>query len=99
MADGTATPAPPPAPGSTAEGGEVSAYFRTRLAPNPHRAAVWKHLCAYLQRWIPADADVLELGAGWCDFANTIARPAGGRDGPGHHRAARRRRPCAGRGG
>ena len=51
---------------------EVSAYFRTRLAPNPHRAAVWKHLCAYLQRWIPTDADVLELGAGWCDFANTV---------------------------
>ena len=73
MADGTATPAPPPAPGSTADGGEVSAYFRTRLAPNPHRAAVWKHLCDYLQRWIPADSAVLELGAGWCDFANTIS--------------------------
>jgi SAM-dependent methyltransferase len=52
--------------------GEVSAYFRTRLAPNAHRAAVWNHLAAYLQRWIPTDADVLELGAGWCDFANTI---------------------------
>ena len=47
-------------------------YFRTRLAPNAHRAAIWNHLCAYLQRWIPADADVLELGAGWCDFANNI---------------------------
>ena len=50
----------------------VSGYFRTRLGPNPHRAAVWKHVCAYLQRWIPSDAAVLELGAGWCDFANTI---------------------------
>lgn len=67
MPDGaSASASPPPAEG------EVSAYFRTRLAPNPHRAAVWKHLCAYLQRWIPADADVLELGAGWCDFANSI---------------------------
>jgi SAM-dependent methyltransferase len=65
--DGASAPAsPPPADG------EVSGYFRTRLAPNPHRAAVWKHLCAYLQRWIPADAAVLELGAGWCDFANSI---------------------------
>jgi ubiquinone/menaquinone biosynthesis C-methylase UbiE len=67
VADSASAPAsPPPADG------EVSAYFRTRLAPNAHRAAVWNHLCAYLQRWIPADADVLELGAGWCDFANTI---------------------------
>ena len=67
MADGASARVSPPAPD-----GEVSAYFRTRLAPNPHRAAVWKHLCAYLQRWIPADAAVLDLGAGWCDFANTI---------------------------
>ncbi len=29
-------------------------------------------MSAYLQRWIPADAAVLDLGAGWCDFANTI---------------------------
>ena len=68
MADRASVPAsPPPADG------DVSAYFRTRLAPNPDRAAIWKHLCAYLQRWIPADSDVLELGAGWCDFANNIA--------------------------
>ena len=46
MADRASAPASPPTPD-----GEVSGYFRTRLAPNPHRAAVWKHLCAYLQRW------------------------------------------------
>lgn len=69
MADGASAPAPPPADG---EAVEISGYFRTRLAPNPHRATVWKHLCDYLQRWISADSDVLELGAGWCDFANTI---------------------------
>lgn len=67
VSDGASASASPPPPD-----GEVSGYFRTRLAPNPHRAAVWKHLCAYLQRWIPADAAVLDLGAGWCDFANTI---------------------------
>ena len=48
-------------------------YFGTRLAHDPNRAEVWQHLCAYLPRWIPADADVLELGAGWCDFANQVA--------------------------
>jgi len=51
---------------------EVSQYFRTRLAPNPHRTAIWRHICEYLQRWIPADSRVLELGAGWCDFANNV---------------------------
>jgi ubiquinone/menaquinone biosynthesis C-methylase UbiE len=33
---------------------------------------VWRHLCAYLGRWIAPDAAVLELGAGWCDFANNV---------------------------
>lgn len=51
---------------------DVSGYFQTRLAPNPHRTVVWKHICQYLERWIPADAAVLELGAGWCDFANNV---------------------------
>ena len=47
-------------------------YFATRLAANANRAPVWRHICAYLQRWIPEDSDVLELGAGWCDFANLV---------------------------
>jgi len=51
---------------------DVSQYFRTRLAPNPHRTAIWRHICDYLQRWVPAEARVLELGAGWCDFANNV---------------------------
>ncbi len=51
---------------------DVSQYFQTRLAPNPHRTAVWQHICAFMQRWIPADAAVLELGAGWCDFSNNV---------------------------
>jgi len=51
---------------------DVSGYFQTRLAPNPHRSAAWKHICRYVERWIPADAAVLELGAGWCDFANNV---------------------------
>lgn len=47
-------------------------YFETRLAANASRGQVWAHICAYLARWIPADAAVLELGAGWCDFANQV---------------------------
>ena len=47
-------------------------YFATRLAANASREPVWRHICSYLERWIPADSDVLELGAGWCDFANLV---------------------------
>jgi SAM-dependent methyltransferase len=47
-------------------------YFGTRLAHDPNRAKVWQHLTAYLSRWVGPQARVLELGAGWCDFANHI---------------------------
>lgn len=50
----------------------VPGYFETRLAPSESRGKVWKHLCSYLARWIAPDARVLELGAGWCDFANHV---------------------------
>lgn len=59
----------------TSSGGSgtyVPGYFETRLAPHAHRSKVWRHICAYLQRWISADAAVLELGAGWCDFSNNV---------------------------
>ncbi|PZS18920.1 MAG: class I SAM-dependent methyltransferase [Pseudonocardiales bacterium] len=66
----SATPA-----GSAGAGDGVyrTGYFETRLAADPNRAVVWRHICDYLRRWIPADSDVLELGAGWCDFANAVA--------------------------
>lgn len=57
------------------EGVYTPGYFETRLAQDANRAKVWRHLCDYLSRWVRPDADVLELGAGWCDFANLI--PAG----------------------
>jgi ubiquinone/menaquinone biosynthesis C-methylase UbiE len=54
-------------------GGSASGYFQTRLAHDPNRAKVWRHVTAYVGRWIPAGARVLELGAGWCDFSNELA--------------------------
>lgn len=48
-------------------------YFETRLAHNPARSDVWRHLGIYFQHWVAADASVLELGAGWCDFSNEIS--------------------------
>jgi ubiquinone/menaquinone biosynthesis C-methylase UbiE len=61
-----------PADSTAADGGYVPGYFQTRLAPNARRTKVWQHICAYLQRWISPDSDVLELGAGWCDFSNSV---------------------------
>src|SRR6476660_1644692 len=60
----------PDEPGADAS---TPGYFGTRLAHDPNRAKVWQHLTAYLSRWIAPDARVLELGAGWCDFANHVA--------------------------
>jgi SAM-dependent methyltransferase len=54
------------------DGTYVSNYFETRLAHNANRTKIWQHLCNYLQRWIRTDAEVLELGAGWCDFSNNV---------------------------
>jgi ubiquinone/menaquinone biosynthesis C-methylase UbiE len=48
-------------------------YFATRLAPTPRRGEVWRHICQYLQQWIPSGSSVLELGAGWCDFSNHVS--------------------------
>jgi SAM-dependent methyltransferase len=47
-------------------------YFQTRLAEDPNRPIVWRHVCAYLGRWIRPTDDVLELGAARCEFANAI---------------------------
>lgn len=49
-----------------------SAYYATRYTPDPHRAAVWTHITQYLSRWIAPSSDVLELGAGYCDFSNAV---------------------------
>src|SRR3954469_4194544 len=33
---------------------------------------LWKILCCYLQRWIPEQGTVLDVGAGYCEFINNI---------------------------
>ena len=63
-------------------------YFDTRLTDDPNRGVVWKHICDYFTRWIRPTDDVLELGAGRCDFANAVTAGTRDRDGP---RPGRRR--------
>jgi SAM-dependent methyltransferase len=50
----------------------AAAYFRTRFAPDARREALWRHLNDYLKQFIPANASVLELGAGYCYFINGV---------------------------
>ncbi len=59
---------PPDLAGDPASAG----YFATRLAPDEARVAVWRHVTAYLQRWVPARATVLDLAAGYADFAANV---------------------------
>jgi ubiquinone/menaquinone biosynthesis C-methylase UbiE len=51
----------------------VNEYYATRLTHDPARAAVWKHVGAYLQRWVDPDGAVLDLAAGYSDFLRSIA--------------------------
>ncbi|MGL4745770.1 MAG: class I SAM-dependent methyltransferase [Dermatophilaceae bacterium] len=68
------TPPRPPSVPLARDGEQVAGdgYFGTRLAYDTARQATWRHLCRYLSRWVEPDDEVLELGAGWCDFANQI---------------------------
>lgn len=48
--------------------------YARRLAPTArYRDRVWQILCAdFLQRFVPEDGAVLDLGTGWGEFANHI---------------------------
>ena len=47
-------------------------YFHSRYAWTAGRSRVWKSICGYLQRFVPPDGAVLDLGAGYCSFINHV---------------------------
>ncbi|MBN1551933.1 class I SAM-dependent methyltransferase [bacterium] len=49
-----------------------NSYFETRLSYEPSRDAIWKVIVRYLQRYIPNNSRILELGAGYCSFINHV---------------------------
>ncbi|MBW4439361.1 MAG: class I SAM-dependent methyltransferase [Pleurocapsa minor GSE-CHR-MK-17-07R] len=50
-----------------------NSYFQSRFQPHEERDRIWNEIAAYLQaRYIPTDAHVLDLGAGYCSFINQI---------------------------
>jgi len=47
-------------------------YFETRFPNYPFRDKVFRPVVEYIQRYIPEDSVVLDLGAGYCNFINHI---------------------------
>jgi SAM-dependent methyltransferase len=47
-------------------------YFASRLPEDTSRERLWQILCEYLQKDVPANGAVLELGGGYCYFINHI---------------------------
>jgi SAM-dependent methyltransferase len=47
-------------------------YRNTRFAPDARRAAVWKAIAAFLERYIDPGAALVDLGSGYCDFVNAV---------------------------
>ena len=47
-------------------------YHAAHLTPDAARTVVWRVIAGHLARWISADATVLELGAGYCDWINHV---------------------------
>ncbi len=47
-------------------------YYDTRFSFDKSREKVWNEIAAYLQRYVPRDSVILDLGAGYCSFINNI---------------------------
>jgi SAM-dependent methyltransferase len=47
-------------------------YFDVRLKPDVRRNAVWQEISVYLHEYFKKSGTVLELGAGYCDFINSV---------------------------
>lgn len=47
-------------------------YFSVRYTRDLRRRGVWREITQFIQKYVPRDAAVLELGAGYCDFINSV---------------------------
>ena len=50
----------------------AGAYHAVHLTEDPSRTMVWRIVADHLARWIPSDAHVLEIGAGYCCWINAV---------------------------
>ena len=51
----------------------ITGYHAAHLREDASRATVWKAIASHLASWVPPDAHVLEIGAGYCDWINNVA--------------------------
>ncbi len=47
-------------------------YHDVHLTEDPGRRVVWEVLADHLSRWVPGDAHVLEIGAAYCHWINSV---------------------------
>jgi SAM-dependent methyltransferase len=47
-------------------------YHEVHLPEHPSRGEIWRAIAAHLAGWIPPDAAVVELGAGYCAWINAV---------------------------
>jgi SAM-dependent methyltransferase len=50
----------------------MSAYHTAHFTEDPSRALVWRAVARHLSAKVPADAAVLEIGAGYCHWINNV---------------------------
>lgn len=48
------------------------AYHAAHLPEHPARAGIWRIIAHHLANWIPSEAHVLEIGAGYCHWINNV---------------------------
>jgi SAM-dependent methyltransferase len=65
-------PRRPPSAQTSASRPFEAAYHAVHLPEHPARAVVWRVVADYLSRWVPVDAHVLEIGAGYCHWINAV---------------------------
>lgn len=47
-------------------------YFNTRFSYDNRRKKTWKVICKFLQKYVDKNANIIDIGAGYCDFINNI---------------------------
>lgn len=47
-------------------------YHAAHLPEHPARAGIWRIVAQHLAKWIPPQAHVLEIGAGYCHWINNV---------------------------
>lgn len=50
----------------------AATYYASHFQHHPMRRGVWEAITGYLQRWIPGESEILELGAGYGYFINHV---------------------------